>query len=100
MKQQTILDKMREYIQDFREQLAKNDLDSLTALVANTKTHFKDLMRDLPDDCTPGRDVEIFIICVDRFGGACLRHDLDQAALLLVEMEAITDSMQAECDVV
>lgn len=97
MQPQTILDKMREYIQDFRAQLAKKDRDALHTLTANTGSFFRELISELPETAVAGREVRIFADCVERFGTACSQDNWEAAAETLSDMEDIALVVQNQC---
>ncbi len=97
MRTQTIVNKMREYIQDFREQLAKEDLTSIRTLAENTGNFFRELMRELPQGGTLDREVDVFVGCVERFGTACGQNNLQQAAQELAAMEMVVETVKEQC---
>ena len=98
MKPQTISMKMQEYVQGFREQLAKEDWASIATLTENTGAFFRELIQELPESGTVGQEVEFFIACVDRFGTACRQKDMEKAAQTLAEMERVLESVQSQYD--
>ena len=93
METQPLIGKMKEYVQDFRMQIAKGGLASIPP--RNTETFFRELVQELPDCCSNRRDVELFAACVDRFGAACAREDVKTAARTLMEMENVVESVQS-----
>ena len=97
MKLQTVYDKMQEYVQNFREQLAMGDTASVAALAANSGSFFRELMQELPQDAAMGTEVNIFITCVERFGAACAQRDMEGAAETLAEMETVVSAVGEHC---
>ncbi len=98
MKPDTIVNKMREYVQDFREQLTKGDLASVSTLTRNSGAFFRELLREMPPECGAIEpEITVFAGCVERFGTACAHEDLELAAVTLSEMEAATRSAQKAC---
>lgn len=93
----TIVQKMEEYVQDFRAQLEKNDPDSVAPLIANTRTFFEELEGSLPANAASRGKVEEFKGCVARFGEACSRKDMEKAAKTLADMENSVASLREEC---
>lgn len=97
MQTETIAQKLREYIQDFRAQLDKGDVSSVPALTENTGTFFRELIRELPEGSAIGLEVETFAACVEVFGTACRQADMETAARTLNEMEDVLDAVNAQC---
>ena len=85
--------KMEEYIQDFREQLEKNDPASLAVLAANTKYFFAGLLQDTQDGSCMEDSIKAFTGCIDRFEKSCSIDDRQTAAKQLAEMETIVRDM-------
>jgi len=97
MKPQTVINKMREYTQDFREQLGKGDIESIPALIENVGTFFRELMQEIPRCEFEILEISTFVVCVDRFGTSCAQQDLEKAAATLNEMEDVIRSVEERC---
>ena len=97
MQATTLVNKMREYVQDFRAQLLKKDMASVPALTRNTGCFFRELIAEMPEDVVNGLEVQEFLACVDRFGTACRQENLENAAQTLQEMEDVVARAETAC---
>lgn len=97
MQIETVVHKMEEYIQDFRAQLAKKDLESVDVLTKNMTLFFDNLEEELPANSDFGLRIEEVRECAERFGKACEQNSMQQAASALAEMESIVQHLQRQC---
>lgn len=97
MKMQTVINKMEEYIQDFRAQLKKRDKDSIHTLTANMKQFFSKLEGELPANADFGAQFTSIVSCAERFGAACSRNDMQEAAKALSDMELTAKALEKQC---
>lgn len=97
MQLNTVIQKMEEYVQDFRAQLEKKDPASVEPLVANMRTFFDDLEGKLPANADSRGMVDEFKDCAARFGEACRDNNMEKAAKTLSDMEGVVASLRRQC---
>lgn len=97
MKMQTVIGQMEEYIQDFRAQLKKKDADSIATLTENMKQFFTKLEGELPANADMGPQFSTMTACAERFGEACSKHDMQEAAKALSDMEMTVSTLAKQC---
>jgi len=87
MERTPLIHKMEEYIQDFRAQLEKNDLSSLSTLTANTRHFFAKLLKETPDADHMKDSIKNFSNCIDQLEQSCAENDKQSASKSLALME-------------
>ena len=97
MQMQTVVRQMEEYIQDFRAQLKKKDMDSIKTMTANMQRFFGKLEDELPANVDFGQQFKTIVDCANRFGTACSKNDMQEAAKALSDMELTAKAIEKQC---
>ena len=97
MDRDTVIKKLEEYAQDFREQLQKNDDSSLQVLASNTRQGVEWLQQTIMNNDRAKSGLQTVKECVEKFENAVKKGDrqMSAKALFLIE-EAVQELKQKQ----
>lgn len=94
MNKENVIKKMEEYIQDFREQLDKNDGSSLQVLATNTRLGLDRLKETVMDNDRARSGLQNIRECMEKFENAVKKGDRQMSAKALFLMEEAVQELK------